>query len=173
MNMVKLVLPTEDMEKAALAFKQEFFDAGERVINGSFKLDMDKYTYAEWADMVQCAANPKFAHPEYGLIETYFALDDAGEIVGVINFRHSLEPFYINSGHIGYSVRPSRRREGFATEMLRQILTNARKAGLDEVKLVCKEDNIPSAKTILNNGGTLLRTFEDKDARHNEYCIVL
>lgn len=171
--MVKLVLPTIDMEKGAVAFKQEFFDAGERVIDGSFKLDMDKYTYAEWVDMVQHTSDPKFAHPKFGSIETYFALDEAGEIVGVINFRHSLEPFYLNSGHIGYSVRPSRRREGFATEMLKQILTNARKAGLDEVKLVCKEDNIPSLKTIVNNGGTLFRTFEDGDTRHNEYIIIL
>ena len=55
--------------------------------------------------------------------------------------------------HIGYGVRPSRRREGHATEMLRLTLFEARKRRIERVLLTCDRENEPSVKTILNNGG--------------------
>ena len=49
--------------------------------------------------------------------------------------------------------RPSRRREGHATEMLRLTLLEARKRRMERVLLTCDTENEPSVKTILNNGG--------------------
>ena len=93
--------------------------------------------------------------------------------MGILNFRHELTPFYANSGHIGLSVRPSERRNGYAAAMLRESLTLARAAGLTERKLVCRESNIASAKTILKNGGSLFRTFEEENIRYTEYRVML
>ncbi|URZ15254.1 hypothetical protein [Clostridium felsineum] len=47
MDDITLVFPKEDLEVKAMEFKKEFFDFGERTINGSFKLDY-KDNYAEW-----------------------------------------------------------------------------------------------------------------------------
>ena len=47
MQNIKLVFPEKKMKDDVLGFKQEFFDAGERTIYGSYKLDTNRYTYDE------------------------------------------------------------------------------------------------------------------------------
>ena len=173
MQKIKLVFPEDCMKEDALHFKQEFFDAGERTINGSYKLDMDRYTYAEWLEILKSNLTMETANPKFGVSETYFAVNEAGVIIGIINFRHTLTPFYSNSGHVGYSVRPTYRKQGYATMMLAAILPRACQAGLTEIKLVCEQSNIASVKTIVNNGGKLIRTFGESNDLYNEYCITL
>ena len=58
-------------------------------------------------------------------------------------------------GHIGYNVRPSERKKGFATIMLSLALEKCEELGIEDVMVTCKEDNIGSAKTIENNCGVL------------------
>ncbi len=173
MNKIKLVLPSLDKKERAIAFRQEFFDIGEMVISGSYKFDMvDKYTYEEWVDLIHTNLDSSICNPKFGVSETYFAIDDNDEIVGIINFRHTITDFYKDLGHIGYSTRPSRRCQGIATEMLNMVLDKARAQGLQEVLLVCKDSNIPSKKTIIRNGGKETRTFGEEEKRC-EYRIVL
>jgi predicted acetyltransferase len=81
-------------------------------------------------------------------------IDGKGEIVAVSNVRHALTDHLLKwGGHIGYGVRPSMRKRGFATEILRQSLARARALGLRKVRLTCDKENIASARTILRNGG--------------------
>lgn len=53
MNDLALVFPNEEMEAKALDFKKEFFDNGEKTINGSYKFDMGKYSYSEWLQIIK------------------------------------------------------------------------------------------------------------------------
>ena len=70
--------------------------------------------------------------------------------------RHKLnESLLKNGGHIGDGVRPSERRKGYATEMIRLALEECKKIGIDRVLMVCYKDNIGSRKSIINNGGVL------------------
>lgn len=68
-------------------------------------------------------------------------------------------PAYV-LGHIGYSIVPWRRREGHATRGLALILVEARRRGLDYVKVTTQPDNIASQRVILACGGTFVRRFE-------------
>ena len=69
-------------------------------------------------------------------------------------------------GHIGYGVRPSERRKGYATEILRMALAYAgREIGLKRVMIACYRDNEGSWRTILANGGRLEREFVHTDGR--------
>lgn len=99
-------------------------------------------------------------------ITWYMAVRQAdGKIVGFSCLRHRLE--YDDddiefASHIGYSIRPSERGKGYAKEQLRLVLRKARELGIDEVRIVCRDINVGSSRTILANGGRFV------DALHGE-----
>lgn len=86
----------------------------------------------------------------------YFLMSDE-QIVGSLSIRHNIDNDFLSlyGGHIGYAVRPSERRKGYATIMLRLALYKCEELGLENVMVTCKENNIGSAKTIENNFGVL------------------
>jgi predicted acetyltransferase len=81
---------------------------------------------------------------------------DGDEWLGRIAIRHRLTPRLLEmGGHIGYDVRPSARRRGHATEMLRQVLAICRTMGIEQALITCDVDNIGSRAVIEANGGVL------------------
>ena len=90
---------------------------------------------------------------------TYFWIVEDDEFVGYLAIRHALNDFlHEQGGHIGYSVRPSRRREGHASRALVLALEESRRLGLDRALVTCDRDNEPSRLTIERAGGV----FEDQ-----------
>ena len=75
-------------------------------------------------------------------------------IVGRVTIRHYLNAYLERfGGHIGYVVVPEYRRQGYATEILRQSLGIADALGLARVLVTCDDDNVGSIRTIEKNGG--------------------
>jgi len=86
----------------------------------------------------------------------YFLEGEEGRLLGAIHFRHVLNPrLEASGGHIGYGVRPSERRKGYASFMLGELLGALSGRGLEKVLLSCDEDNLGSRKTIEGRGGVL------------------
>ena len=86
----------------------------------------------------------------------FFSVDKAQRIFGAIHLRHYLnERLRQYGGHIGYGIRPSERRKGYATMMLKLLVGKLKELDYDKVMLTCDEDNIGSIKTIENCGGVL------------------
>lgn len=76
--------------------------------------------------------------------------------LGGIRIRHHLTAYLREvGGHIGYDVRPSRRREGHATRMLRAALPHAYALGITSALITCDTDNVASRRVIEANGGVL------------------
>jgi predicted acetyltransferase len=81
---------------------------------------------------------------------------DGDEFLGRIGIRHRLTPMLLEmGGHIGYDVRPTARRRGHATEMLRRGLTIGHELGIDPALITCDVDNVGSRAVIERNGGVL------------------
>lgn len=95
----------------------------------------------------------------------WFLLDiDRNRLLGAVNIRHELNDILLKEGgHIGDGIRPSERRKGYATEIIRLALIECKKLGIKKVLITCNKDNIGSAKSIINNGGVLENEIIDSD----------
>jgi len=98
----------------------------------------------------------------------YWITDDPETVVGFLALRHELNAWLLEEGgHIGYSIRPSRRREGHASRALALALRRAGELGIEQALVTCDEDNLASARTIEKNGGV----YEDTRNGKRRYWI--
>lgn len=109
-----------------------------------------------------CTARPLPAgrvHCDY-----FWIAEPADAVIGFLAVRHSLDNDFLRreGGHIGYSVRPSRRREGHASRALGLALDHARTLCLARVLVTCDETNEASARTIERQGGVFESHVNDK-----------
>ena len=170
---IKLVRPTTELKEEALDYRQEHFKNNELIINGSELLDKTEL-YEEWLDSITKNTNIETVNPNWVLTDTFFAIRELdNKIIGIIDLRHTLNDFLKDFGNSGYSVRPSERRKGYATEMLRQLKEYAKVCGMKELHLSVERDNIPSIKTIIKNGGVIERSFEYEGNMADIYLIEL
>ena len=97
----------------------------------------------------------------------FFLLDESRDrLLGAINIRHYLNDSLLKEGgHIGDGIRPSERRKGYATEMIRLALIECKKLGIDKVLMTCDKENIASDKSIIKNGGILENEFVNSDGK--------
>ena len=151
---------------------EEFFSNDEKVINGSELLDQMS-DYSEWLKSVTNNICEETVNPDWVITDTFFAVNESNKIVGIIDLRHTLNDFLKDFGNCGYSVRPSERKKGYATDMLRQILKVAKESGMDELHLSVERDNESSIRTIKSNGGIYERSFEFESQMADIYRIVL
>ncbi len=86
---------------------------------------------------------------------TYWVIDKDG-YAGRVSLRHKLNENLLKvGGHIGYAIRPSKRKLGYGEKALALILPKARDLGLEKVLLTCDSTNMGSRKIIEANGGVL------------------
>ena len=148
--MVKLLQPSTDKKAAFLRMAQDWLDHG----NDRYRLaveDFDAYLarLRQFSDAAQV--------PNGWVPGTEFWLEDeTGEIVACVRLRFWLTPsLEVEGGHIGYDVRPSARGRGFGTAALRLVLPEARRRGIERVRITVDSDNLPSIAIIERNGGLL------------------
>lgn len=114
-------------------------------------------TYSRWVE-----------NQSFKTSDTYLILNSESKIVGVINIRFLLnENLKRCGGNIGYNIRPSERRKGYAKAALKKALEMAADYGLDELFIDCYKDNIASSKTIESVGGVLIRDSFNEARGHS------
>ena len=148
MDSLQLVIPKKEHETAVMDFREEFLKAKEK-ISGSVGLEQAE-NYEDWL-------GHKYI-PHYGSVDeaVFLAFDSVGKLVGISDIRLGTNDFIQTfAGQIGYSVRPSQRKRGYASEILKLTLIEAAKCGLSKILITCNEPNIASAKVIEKNGGVL------------------
>jgi len=108
--------------------------------------------------------------------ESIFWLIDGHQFIGRVSVRHELNDELLKiGGHIGYEIRPAKRRKGYGKRILELALKEAKKINLDKVLVTCDSYNIGSKKIIENNGGVLENQFlsDDNNVSKLRYWIDL
>ncbi len=98
------------------------------------------------------------------------------EIVGRVSIRHVLNDFLERyGGHIGYGVIPSCRNLGYASDMLKQVLSEACSLDMSRVLITCDDGNTASMKVIEKNGGILenIVSGDEIDIPKRRYWITI
>ena len=103
---------------------------------------------------------------------TYWLWD--GEFCGSINFRWQpgtpeLPPTCL--GHVGYAVVPWKRRLGYATDALRQLLPLIKQEGLPYIEITTDETNHASQRVITANSGLLVEKFLKPASQGNKPAL--
>lgn len=124
----------------------------------------DPDEFAAWVDHVNSRAWTPDSKLARGLVRSTALLWVEGDrVLGRLNLRHDLTEYLLEQGgHIGYVVRPSERRRGHASAMLRAALPLAGDLGLPRVLITCDDDNEASARVIEACGGVLEDVRGDK-----------
>ena len=174
MSQIILIKPTLKYANDIMGYRQEFLDSGDSMAGcGNLR---DCSSAEEWIHGINMIENEETCPKDKVCSNTFVAIrlnDD--KIVGVIDFRHHINHPILSvwGGHIGYSVRPSERRKGYATEMLRQNLMKCKQYGLNKVLVTCDFDNIASKEIITANGGIFEREIMVDGDKIERYWIQL
>ena len=170
-NDMILVLPSEEMEKEVLEYKEEHFSAGDTQIHGSGGLAFYD-DYGEWLSHIDSIRQKSHERPIQ--TSTFFSkrISD-GKLIGCIKIHHSLTDDLQSGGHIAYGIRPSERGKGYGRKQLQQGLAYARQQHLDQVIIACDKDNAASAATAKSCNGVLVKEFEEDGVIKQHYAIKL
>lgn len=159
------VEPSMNFEKEIAAYRQEMLDA-DSSFDGCFSMKKMP-NIKEYVDHCIEWANPRREADErgaWGNVLLAIRKSDM-KMIGCMQVHNVLTERMKNyTGHVGYSVRPSERRKGYAKKMLAKAVDFLSSFGFEEIIVSCLPENESSKKTILSNGGEYIETvFLDED----------
>jgi predicted acetyltransferase len=174
MSRIILVKPSIEYAEDIMEYREEFLLSEDSMAGcGSLR---DQKTAEGWLKEIDLLENEETCPAGKVCSNTYLAVrSDDNRVVGIIDFRHHIDHPILGlwGGHIGYSVRPSERRKGYAKEMLGLVLQKCKEHGLVRVLVTCDANNVASKKTILINGGVYERDVQVDGETIERYWIEL
>ncbi|MBU7599012.1 GNAT family N-acetyltransferase [Streptomyces sp. P38-E01] len=175
--MPQLTRPTVEVRDSFLGAMDEFREEAGDWFGGNSMIAEEVRVYggcwtspegfAEYvADVRAAAENDR--RPANWVAATVLWYVDGTRWLGRIALRHEYTRHLLEQGGlIGYEVRPTARRRGHATAMLRDALPFAAERGFDRVLITCDADNVASRKVIESCGGAL----EDRRGKKLRYWV--
>ena len=144
--MLKLVKPSKQYYKQYKEMMDEWNMEGSRI--APWPLHLQYHTEELFEEMLNRVQEVEEGNNlgEFASSTTYWLYNDEKDIlIGASNLRHYLTEDGLKLwGHIGYGIRPSERRKGYATEQIRLALDKCRELGINNVLMDCDKNNIGS-----------------------------
>lgn len=169
MEKFKFVVPTIEWKQKAIDFINEFYTYNSN-INGTGGLQRYLDNYEGWLEKLEEDYNRQPSEEKVPARTYFFVRESDNKIIGMINIRLALnESLKKYGGHIGYSIRPTERGNGYNKINLYLGLKVCKENGIEEVFMDADKDNPASWKTIESLGGKNIREYFEDEFDH---CIV-
>ena len=152
---MQLVAPSVRYKESFIAAIEEYQQEKSNVTLDLFSLRIPELEkdFQSYIDQVIGESYGKNLPLGYVPHTTYWLVEEK-EFIGRVDIRHWLtEQLLQEAGHIGYNIRPSKRRQGYGKKILEMALPKAKELEILKVLITCDETNIPSKKVIEANGG--------------------
>jgi predicted acetyltransferase len=175
----RLVAPAPRYRRSFLEALREGFRRGSQPVAGAGRIRQLESDFEEYLREITDQGGtirlptgqivPKVPYSVFWLIE-----DE--EFIGEASIRHELNDWLLKEGgHVGYGIRPSRRRQGYGRLILALALEECRKLDIERVLVTCDDGNVASARIIEANGGQLENVITDPAGRGRlrRYWIAL
>ena len=180
MKQIELVEPQKKYADDIWLFRQEIFEydaENEDQFAGCISLDKSK-SAEEWIRICELRKSEETCGEVGTTVPSHMYLairKNDSKIVGIIDLRHHINHPILGTwgGHCGYSVRPSERGNGYAKEMLRLNIQNAKALGIPKLLITCDVKNEASERTILANGGVYESTIDVDGNMMKRYWITV
>lgn len=125
---------------------------------------LETLSFNDWIDDLEKNKYEENLPESYSPHTLYLAINDNNKIVGAIGIGWKQVPVLMTfGGLIGYSIRPSQRGKGYASEMLKLALDKFKNTNIENILITCKDFNIASKKVIERNGGIFENTYSNDD----------
>lgn len=158
-NELIYVEPTMEYAEEIAAYRKEMLEANSN-FDGCFSMkrmpDVEEYVNncINWGN----PSREPDEHGAWGIVLLCIRKSDH-RMVGCMQVHYVLTERMRNyTGHVGYSVRPSERKKGYATKMLGKALDFLATLSFGKIGISCLKENEASRRTILANGGEYQET---------------
>ena len=157
-------------DRSQIAAYKTAFQARSEQINGGLQLQRF-HSFLLWFLHIRLCGLPYWLHPFFPRASIFLLRRFGDEtIIGVVTIRRTNSRFFLKQGgHIGYSICPSERNQGYGTMILSLALEKCRSFGMKQAVLICSESNVSSRKVIENNHGV----FHHQDDQKQLFLIQL
>lgn len=172
MEKIRIIEPCVNLKNEYFGMISEWKESGEELIPWSLNLENRDFNLL----VEKLNGYSKGIGLPDGFVEcsTFWLINENNRILGAIDIRHRLNDYLLfRGGHIGYGIRPSERRKGYASSMLSFALKECKTVGLSKVLITCSKSNSGSARTIIKNGGILESEDSDNGEIFQRYWIDL
>ncbi|WP_243108064.1 GNAT family N-acetyltransferase [Clostridium sp. JN-9] len=162
MEKIYLAVPSLEHKYAYMDMMAEWEETKEHIYPGAIR--RGETDYSKWLKLLETYRKRETCPSHLVPSDTFFLINENKKLLGAISIRHYLSEQLLRlSGHIGYGIRPTERRKGYATAMLKLALEKCKDMGMKQVLITCDKNNIASAKTIISNNGILENELIEED----------
>ncbi len=174
---MKLILPSVQYKNSFIEAVKEYQAVESNDRRDIYELD-GVYLENNFSDYIYTLLSESKGEnlPEGYVPQTTFWLIDNERFIGRVSIRHTLTEHLLKvGGHIGYDIRPGKRKMGYGKKILELALQEAKKLGIEKVLITCDETNIASKKIIEANGGILenrLQLHKGKPAKLRYWILI-
>ena len=112
--------------------------------------------YQQWLAESAASSNSTELENGWKVPTSTFWLFCGGKPVGIGRIRHFLtDRLREEGGQVGYAIRPGERNKGCGSMLLKGLVLEAQRRGMQKVLLTIRNGNEASLKVALKNGGVV------------------